>query len=607
MGSRRVALATMVLLAASCTGTGRPAPTPAPEPFLSTRPLRAAVEDFGFTDNLDPVGESSPLGMALLSELLARSLLTYRHTGGRAGTIPVPDLATDEGRVTPDGLTWTFTLKRGIRFGPPIGRPVTSADVAYAFRRIDTRSLGAQYGYLFDGLIVGMNGPKASMPRAIEGIQTPDARTIVFHLTRPAGNFRQLLALPATAPVPTEAARCLSRSGDYGLDLVSSGPYLIRGADGVDISSCRALKAMDGYVPGRALHLVRNPTYDIPTDNAAVRQNYPETIDIGAESDAQQILGDIDSGELHAGGGDPNLTKQLLAGFRHLTPHWEQLDGLAYLSMNVLVPPFDDVYTRRAVTLALDREALVRVVEVSQPAAIATGIFPPVLGVPRRAPLLPVRGDLEAARREMAQSRYDSNGDGICDARVCQRVLYVGPTIPPGINALPLIQQELARIGIHLVMREIDTGTAYRAVRTVRELIPISMQVGTPLYPDPAGVAHWLDSAGITCDNPANLSNVGITEVQAATCRVLHAFRRSEQALPVLDQRISQCERASGAAASRCWSSFDADVTKDLAPWAPLWFPDRLIVTGRTLAKFGYDQAFGTIAFCHVALAGHPD
>src|SRR6266568_646562 len=120
MGSRRVALATMVLLAASCTGTGRPAPTPAPEPFLSTRPLRAAVEDFGFTDNLDPVGESSPLGMALLSELLARSLLTYRHTGGRAGTIPVPDLATDEGRVTPDGLTWTFTLKRGIRFGPPI-------------------------------------------------------------------------------------------------------------------------------------------------------------------------------------------------------------------------------------------------------------------------------------------------------------------------------------------------------------------------------------------------------------------------------------------------------------------------------------------------------
>jgi hypothetical protein len=41
----------------------------------------------------------------------------------------------------------------------------------------------------------------------------------------------------------------------------------------------------------------------------------------------------------------------------------------------------------------------------------------------------------------------------------------------------------------------------------------------------------------------------------------------------------------------------------NVVPWAPLRFPDVGILTGPTLTKFEFDQAFGTLSLCHVALA----
>src|SRR5439155_13654113 len=113
---------------------------------MSSGPVRTAIEDFAFNGAFDPTGESTRLGMALFSQLLLRSLVTYRHVEGTRGLVPVADLATDTGRVSPDGLMYVFRLKEGARFGPPVSRPVTSADVEFSFRRIDTASLAAQYG-----------------------------------------------------------------------------------------------------------------------------------------------------------------------------------------------------------------------------------------------------------------------------------------------------------------------------------------------------------------------------------------------------------------------------------------------------------------------------
>jgi peptide/nickel transport system substrate-binding protein len=346
---------------------------------------------------------------------------------GRNGLTPVPDLATDLGTASADGLTWTFRLKSDVRFGPPIDRPVTSNDVEFAFRRIDSKASQAQYGYLYDGLIEGMDGPVDRMPPDIFGIEAPDPRTVIFHLSHPAGDFAQRLALPATAPMPPEVAGCFTKAGDYGRDVVSTGPYMIQGADVVDASRCRSIEPMTGFQPTRDLYLVRNPAYDAATDDPAVRESHPDTIDIGIITNTDEIADLVGRGVLDASlGVYPDALAFAKAGHPS-TLRWRPLNRLEYISMNVLVPPFDDVHVRRAVNLVLDRAAMINDLGDSAQGEVATGLFPPWIVPGPDATGLTTHGDVAAARQEMSMSAYDGNGDGVCDADACRRIIMPNP------------------------------------------------------------------------------------------------------------------------------------------------------------------------------------
>lgn len=203
----------VALLAAACGGDGAPSAPSTTDRIQEGGVYRTATEDFGFTGSFDPTGEYLGTAWGFYTQLLLRTLVTYKHVKGTEGDDLVPDLATDLGQVSDDGLTYTFTLKDGIRYGPPLDREVTSADIEYAFRRIDTAALVAQYSFYYDGVIEGMDGPKQRMPEDISGIETPDDQTIVFHLQQPTGDFLYRLAMPATAPMPEEVAGCFKRAG----------------------------------------------------------------------------------------------------------------------------------------------------------------------------------------------------------------------------------------------------------------------------------------------------------------------------------------------------------------------------------------------------------
>src|SRR5437016_729234 len=84
------------LFVCACTASPSPAPTPSSQ-GLGHGDLRSAIEDFGFTAGLDPTSERSQLGLAVQSQLLIRTLVTYRHVAGPAGVVPVPDLAETTG------------------------------------------------------------------------------------------------------------------------------------------------------------------------------------------------------------------------------------------------------------------------------------------------------------------------------------------------------------------------------------------------------------------------------------------------------------------------------------------------------------------------------
>jgi len=350
----------LLVVAAACTkstgGGGGNTTSAAP---TKGGTYRSATSSFGFVGAFDPVGEYTAVGFEYY-QMLLRTLLNYKGVAGADGLTPQPDLATDLGQVSSDGLTYTYHLKSGIKFGPPVNRDITSQDIKYAFERIDSKPLVAQYGFYYDGVIEGMaahDGP----PKDISGIETPDPQTIVFHLTTPTSDFPARLSLAATAPVPQEVAKCFTKpAGGYGNDIISSGPYMIQGADNVDISSCKSIKPMSGYDPTAHLILVRNPNWDQSTDT--LRKAYVDGLNMSIDSNVDDIFNKISQGSLDGSFYEippPTVlqkyaTSSSLKQYMHIDPQ----NTTYYITMNLIVPPFDDVHVRKAVNWIIDKAAI---------------------------------------------------------------------------------------------------------------------------------------------------------------------------------------------------------------------------------------------------------
>src|SRR3954454_24612957 len=230
---------------------------------------------FGFTNNFDPTGEYLGNAWGLYVNLLMRPLIGYKHQPGAAGNELIGDLATAVPQPTDNGVTYTYKLRKGIKWAPPVKRAVTSQDVAYAMNRLANPKDGGQYSFYYT-VIKGWDAVAGGKAKTVSGIITPDKNTIVFHLTKQTGDFNRRMSMPATAPIPSEVGKCFEgKPGDYGRDVVSNGPYMLKGADKVT-ASC-PMKPMSGYdgANGNHIILVRNPAYDQSTD--PYRKNYINT------------------------------------------------------------------------------------------------------------------------------------------------------------------------------------------------------------------------------------------------------------------------------------------------------------------------------------------
>src|SRR6185437_4084960 len=256
-------------------------------------------QSFGFTDAFDPTGEYLGNAWALYSNLLLRTLVGYNHVAGAAGNVIVPDIATSVPKPTNGGKTYTFHLKSGIKFSPPVNRAVTSKDVAYAMMRLANPKDGGQYPFYYT-VIKGWDAYAAGKAKSISGIKTPNNSTIVFNLTQPTGDFLYRMSMPATSPIPVEVAKCFTgaKANQYGRDLISTGPYMMQGIDQVSDASCSAIKPASGFDPLSTLTLVRNPNYNKATDSKKARESNPDEFQFLVDSNSDDIYNKVAAGQL---------------------------------------------------------------------------------------------------------------------------------------------------------------------------------------------------------------------------------------------------------------------------------------------------------------------
>ena len=308
--------------------------------------------------NWDP-GRSQ--GMAVTSlALVHRRLTSWQIIKGKEARV-VPDLATDTGKASDGGRTWTFTLKDGLVAED--GSPITSTQIRHGVERTFTASLAGGLGYHKTLLAEtsGYTGPYKG--KHLKSIETPDDKTIVFHLKAPFGDWPWIVSMPAFAPVPLSDNPTI-----YTREPVASGPYRVA-----------------EYKQGVAATLKRNPKWTPSSDE--VRTALPDTIvfSLGQDSPviAQRLISDSGNDRNAFGAGMvppaqlPQVTSNPQAKSRLAVG---SAGPLQYLAINV--ERVKDVKVRQAIAYAVDRKAAATALGGEIGAAPATTYITP--GIPGR-------------------------------------------------------------------------------------------------------------------------------------------------------------------------------------------------------------------------------
>ncbi|MEU6096001.1 ABC transporter substrate-binding protein [Streptomyces sp. NPDC047079] len=272
----------------------------------------------------------------------SRQLVTYKTEPGKAGADLQPDLATDMGKVSDGGKTYTFTLRDGLTWED--GKPLTAQDVKYGIERAwaqDVLSGGPLYLKNVLDPKNAYKGPYKDTSKdhlGLKAIETPDAKTVVFHLPAPNSDFLQMIALPSASPVRQDK----DTKSKYALHPFSSGPYKFQ-----------------SYSPGKDLVLVRNTNWKQSSD--PVRKAYPDKVSIkfftnANDLDQRLIAGDYDL-DLNQTGLSPQ--GRTIA----LKQHKDNLDNpvsgyIRYAVFPQSVKPFDNIHCRNAAIYGADHVSL---------------------------------------------------------------------------------------------------------------------------------------------------------------------------------------------------------------------------------------------------------
>jgi peptide/nickel transport system substrate-binding protein len=605
---RRASLALVVALAlvgsACAPKDGGPIGPSATGPVTKGGVVRWENTEFGFTGGFDPTGEYLGEAWGLYTNLLLRALMGYKHLPGADGNQVIPDLAAEMPRISKDGLTYTFTIRDGVKFGPPLNREITARDVEYAFRRIATQSLVAQYQNYYVGTIKGLELGSDPGPNGIPGIKVLDKKTIRFELTKPTGDFLYRLAMPATAPIPEEVAKCFTSAGDYGRYVISSSSYMLKGSQDLDPSSCGSMKPISGFDPTKELVLVRNPAYDQSTDQ--YRENNIDELDYSIntnvnDSEQKVIKGDIDfvssptPPTLRRFATDPALKDRLQI---------DSADRTWFVTMNLAVPPFDDIHVRKAVNLVMDKDGLRKGWGGPLQGDLATHIIPDTMlgGLLDNYDPYPSpdgTGDVAAAMEEMKRSKYDTNGDGKCDeSPACQSVLQVSSNAPPNTDMLPSFEDSMSKLGMTMQSREL--ADSYTPIQTVSKQVAISIRPGWGKdFADPFTFVGFLfDGRNILCTGNSNYSLVGLTKAKAKECGIPYPA----QPVPSVDKDIDACIPLQGQERLQCWADLDKKLMEDVVPWVPYLDASSVWATGSSVTRYVFDQFSATPAWSRVAI-----
>ena len=322
-------LLTSAMLAATLTGCGQSASAPAGDGAADES--TAAPASDGVTINVQVGPSPETIDPALNSAVDGANMIIHAFEGllkfDKDNNV-VPGVS-ESYYVSDDGLTWTFHLRKGLKWSD--GSDLTADDFVYSWKRVADPNTAAPYGYDLLNYVKGYEEAEAGNTDAL-AVSAPDADTFVVELSNPCVYFDKICAFAVMVPVQQATIEANGESWSTKPDTyVTDGPYY-----------------MTEYTDGAQIVFDKNPNYWDADSVTCDRIVWHLIEDSNAAYSAYQngdllLIKDVPTEEIPSLEGNAEF-------------HVEPIMGTYYVSFNTDKEPFDDPRVREALSLAIDRE-----------------------------------------------------------------------------------------------------------------------------------------------------------------------------------------------------------------------------------------------------------
>lgn len=471
--------------------------------------------------------------------LIYRGLTTFGAGPGAESTKVVPDLATDLGTPSDNAKTWTYHLKDGLAFED--GTPIDSESVKFGVERAwDPEMAGSPYPKELIKAPADYKGPYKSGD--LDSIETPDAKTVVFHLKKSFPDFASALTMANFTPFPKGSGA----KHAFDTEPISSGPYKVA-----------------SYRHGSSLKLVRNPKWKKSTDKirAAKPDSFEWTFGLDAATMDERMLAgqgkDVDAitPSIQASTlsriQTPELKARTLSGYGGCT---------TYMGMNSTRKHLSDVRVRKAIEFAIDKETIVAAIGGKQLATKGTAVQPPTMIGRSEYDLYP--HNIAKAKKLLAEAGLSHGFSLTLDNRPDPKMTAIGVAI----------QEALKPLNIKVKINNIDTSTFYEVIGTTSKQNDLAI---TGWCPDWASGATFLpplfDGRRITSTANANLAQIDDKAIN----------KRIDQIAALQDVD----------AANKAYGELDKQIMAQ-APVVPLAYEKVVLLPGSNIAGAYQSSAF---------------
>ena len=415
-------------------------------------------------------------------------------------TLTVTPALAQHWKASRDGLVWTFTLRRGVKFHH--GREVTADDVVYSLTRLVDPKLGSAAGDLFLN-VKGALEFRQGLAAYVSGFTVVDRHTVQVTLTEALMPFVSVLAVGHAKIVPREI---VEQKGDdaFGTAPIGTGPF-----------------RFVSWHRGREISLAANPDYFAgpPRVSRLVYRIFP-----GAPLDA--VYDEFQRGNLEdtpppvreyrraiAAAGDGYVKRPLLS--------------VRFYGFNTRLKPLGDRLVRQAVSQAIDREAVIEGPVLGRH-LLARGILPP--GTQGYNPKLTGSAyDPQRARELLTQAGYPA-GRGLPPIAIWAGARHAGL-----LREHELMRDNLAAVGVRSEFHYETDWPAFSRLLKERRM-PVFQYAWYADVPDPDNflfkLFHSQSSSNFTgYANPRVDALLLRARNESDVSRRVELYRRAEQTI----------------------------------------------------------------------------